>query len=476
MRSSQSLVEHVRWETSTTIYPSSAFTREKSNPETTEASTVFHSSTTDSAKITSVPPNPWAPKFLLTLDGGGIRGYSTLLIIRELMEAIAQIEQQYIIPATSSAAPLSLSVEQEEAANHESTRMAGLSQIMPTTNSPSKKPSKTGDISSRFLPCHYFDYIGGTSTGGEDRKLALIASRLIAIMLARLRMTISECIDEYEHLGATVFWRPQFFARNLQPLIPRVIWSPAERNSDRLRRYLKGIVERRLFKISPGSEEPDSFESNSDLCRTIVVALRENGVSQAPHLFRSYNNYKRAPQCAIWEAARATSAAPSYFKPIKINESRYLDGGIGANNPSVLVLHEVMEMHPELRNPIGLLLSIGTGTRSRPSSSSLSSLKSIISTQTEDTHKRILKKKTDINFCYKRFDADGLGDIKHDSWKPKHSGTATIQCIADYTKHYLEGENVQGDLRECAWKLVESRRRRAETPDWESFAYGVRQV
>lgn len=102
----------------------------------------------------------------------------------------------------------------------------------------------------------------------EDQELALIAPRLIAIMLARLRMTISECIDEYENLGAAVFGRPQFLARNLQPLIPRVIWSPAEMNGNRLRRYLTGVVEKRILRISPGSEKPDSFESDPDPCRT----------------------------------------------------------------------------------------------------------------------------------------------------------------------------------------------------------------
>ncbi|MCJ1345701.1 hypothetical protein MMC31_003910 [Peltigera leucophlebia] len=449
MPSTQTLVEHVHGETSTSISPSSAFTMVQSNPETTEASTVFNESTTDSAKITA---NPWIPKYLLTLgktaniphvkaqfthrhfpDGGGVRAYSTLLIIRELMEVIAQIEQQDMIPANSSATPFSLSFEQEEAANHDSTRMAGLSPITSPITSVSKKTPDTGDISSRFLPCHYFDYIGGTSTGG-----------IIAIMLARLRMNISECIDKYKPLGAAVIGRPQSFTRNLEPLIPHVIWSPAESNSNRLRDYIKEVVDSTLLKTSPGSEKPDTFESNPDLCRT------------------------RAPECAIWEVARATSANPPHFKPIKINESSYLDGGIGANNPSGLVLHEVMQMHSESKNPIDLLLSIGTGTRARHSP-----LKSIISTQTEDTHKRLLKMKTDKSFCYKRFDADGLGDIKQNSWKPKQSGTSTLQRIAAYTKRYLEREKVQEELRECARKLVDSRRRRAETSDWEHFAFGI---
>lgn len=210
---------------------------------------------------------------------------------------------------------------------------------------------------------------------------------------------------------------------------------------------------------------------------SIVVTFRENGVSQAPPLFRSYNNYRWAPPCAIWEVARATSATPLYFKPITINESKYLDGSIGANNPSKLVLHEVMQVHSESKTPIGLLLSIGTGTRSSYPSLPLTSMKSVISTQTKDTHKRILKDKNDINFYYQRFDADGLEDIDHNSWKPtRHSRMATLQRIEDYTKRYLIGEKVQEELRECARKLVASRRRRVRTSDWKSFAFEAHQA
>jgi patatin-like phospholipase/acyl hydrolase len=37
----------------------------------------------------------------------------------------------------------------------------------------------------------------------------------------------------------------------------------------------------------------------------------------------------------IWEVARATSAAASFFDPIKIGShgTKFLDGGTGANNP-----------------------------------------------------------------------------------------------------------------------------------------------
>jgi len=65
--------------------------------------------------------------------------------------------------------------------------------------------------------------------------------------------------------------------------------------------------------------------------------------NRAPVYLRSYKNkYEDSvlpevrsvlPDVKIWQAARATSAAPSYFKPITVGKYTLLDGGLGANNP-----------------------------------------------------------------------------------------------------------------------------------------------
>jgi patatin-like phospholipase/acyl hydrolase len=39
------------------------------------------------------------------------------------------------------------------------------------------------------------------------------------------------------------------------------------------------------------------------------------------------------PDIKVWQAARATSAAPSYFKPFNVGKYDLIDGGLGANNP-----------------------------------------------------------------------------------------------------------------------------------------------
>ena len=46
----------------------------------------------------------------------------------------------------------------------------------------------------------------------------------------------------------------------------------------------------------------------------------------------------------VWEAARASSAAPLYFKKYK---GKYVDGGVMANNPTVDTLTEIQEMKQE---------------------------------------------------------------------------------------------------------------------------------
>ena len=79
-----------------------------------------------------------------------------------------------------------------------------------------------------------------------------------------------------------------------------------------------------------------------------------------PVLFRAYPSHKMHLGCKIWEAAWATSAAPAFFKHIKIGRGQpFIDGGLGQNNPSRVVLDEANTLFKA--HPIGCLMSIGTG-------------------------------------------------------------------------------------------------------------------
>lgn len=69
--------------------------------------------------------------------------------------------------------------------------------------------------------------------------------------------------------------------------------------------------------------------------------------------------------CKIWEAARATTAAPTFFKYITITDDGgaredFLDGGLRFNNPAQLALSEAFTVFGGA-SKLRYLVSIGTG-------------------------------------------------------------------------------------------------------------------
>jgi len=89
-----------------------------------------------------------------------------------------------------------------------------------------------------------------------------------------------------------------------------------------------------------------------------MSALNMN--ARKPRLFRTYKAPEyQSPNCMIWEAARATSATPTFFERIVINEEPFIDGGMGGNNPIHQVLQEAELMFPDRH--IACIVSIGTG-------------------------------------------------------------------------------------------------------------------
>jgi patatin-like phospholipase/acyl hydrolase len=74
------------------------------------------------------------------------------------------------------------------------------------------------------------------------------------------------------------------------------------------------------------------------------------GNNRAPVFLRSYKNPNNLEDSALvnmklWQAARATSAAPAYFKPLQVNGYTLVDGGLGANNPLGWYVTESFKAH-----------------------------------------------------------------------------------------------------------------------------------
>ena len=405
------------------------------------------------SSVATADEGPWARKTILSLDGGGVRGYSSLLILQRLMEIVAKLERSADPKATSSAYSPLVDCLQD--------------QSLPLSNDTNS--------TSLYLPCHYFDYISGTSTGG-----------LIAIMLGRLRMNVDDCIEEYEHLSASVFQKP----------------------SSRLKRSLTNYNEKAKWRVmkdqfnmlhpmwpspSEGSQQPVLFKSDPYRCRTIACSIEstQNNDFQTPFLFRSYDQprppnpsiegLERSPgkshTFAIWQVARATSAAPSYFKPVRLNDNQYYDAAVDLNNPSWEVVKEVRLLAGGSFDAIDVLLSVGGGNArvNKPKSKfGGGSLEKDLADISDVVHNKVRSESENL-FKYYRLDVeDGLQDVRLNEWKPRSSGKTTLERIREATARYLQKKEVRSQCQECAEDLVTIRIQRARTMRWECFATGTR--
>ena len=90
-------------------------------------------------------------------DGGGVRGYSSLLILRELMIRVADLEKK------EPRADCSVSPLKPRAIRQATTALPNMTA---ETNHLQTASTPESQVCSLFLPCHYFDFIAGTSTGG----------------------------------------------------------------------------------------------------------------------------------------------------------------------------------------------------------------------------------------------------------------------------------------------------------------------
>jgi len=161
--------------------------------------------------------------------------------------------------------------------------------------------------------------------------------------------------------------------------------------------------------------------------------------------------------CPIWQACRATSAAPTFFPPMVIGRppTAYVDGGLGYNNPIRLLVEEARHIWPASRE-IGCIVSVGTGILAsrdigRTIQPLFESLKGM-ATDTEKTareFKEEMKHKYGVNQVYFRFNVqNGLEQVGLEEWKE-------LDRTKVATEEYLIHEWSQVDT--CATQLQQPR-------------------
>ncbi|KAK1974268.1 hypothetical protein LZ30DRAFT_557956, partial [Colletotrichum cereale] len=89
--------------------------------------------------------------------------------------------------------------------------------------------------------------------------------------------------------------------------------------------------------------------------------LASSSVDAPPTLLTTYDTSEGFRGCSIWEVARATSAATTFFKPIRVgrDEIEFVDAGFGYNNPCEILVDEARKQFPS--HTCLQVLSIGTG-------------------------------------------------------------------------------------------------------------------
>ena len=170
-----------------------------------------------------------------------------------------------------------------------------------------------------------------------------------------------------------------------------------------------------------------------------------------PALFRTYQSRETPIECTIWEAARATSAAPTFFKRIEIGRGKqpFIDGGVGRNNPSLLVLEEAKKLFGARQ--LGCLVSIGTGQADiisiqKPGlfqqiipTNIISALRSI-TTDCEETHEEVLKRFASLPNTYFRLNVEhGMEGIQLSEWEK-------LSSVEAHTVQYMKREEVDKKL------------------------------
>lgn len=216
---------------------------------------------------------------------------------------------------------------------------------------------------------------------------------------------------------------------------------------------------KQMTKYNPQLKSCTDSAYNSFVTSTTKMTNRTRRLAS----YRSEGAGDLAKHTKIWEAGRATSAAPSFFDPAKIGPfgETFLDGGAGANNPINELWNEAKNVwsSESLEAQLRCLISVGTGvpevTGFGDYPHEMAAAIAAIATDTQRTaqefHKRNSALDQDSTRVYFRFNVpSGLGKVGLEETKKK-------DLIATITRDYLaEDQQVLNQLRACT-KLLQAK-------------------
>ncbi|MBO6624078.1 MAG: patatin-like phospholipase family protein [Roseicyclus sp.] len=184
-----------------------------------------------------------------------------------------------------------------------------------------------------------FDLIAGTSIGG-----------ILALGISS-GVSASKMLAAFRENGEKIFSSQPAPTGWLKPKLElRKNALGAKYSSDTLRATISDLVGKDVF-IGDLKQ------------RTVIPAV--NLTKGSPQVFKTphHSNFVRDWKIPVVDVALATSAAPTFFPAHKIGGEMFADGGLYANSPDDIALHEAEHFLKQQRQDI-YLLSIGTTTAS----------------------------------------------------------------------------------------------------------------
>ncbi|XP_045071803.1 calcium-independent phospholipase A2-gamma-like isoform X2 [Coregonus clupeaformis] len=219
-----------------------------------------------------------------------------------------------------------------------------------------------------------FDYICGVSTGA-----------ILAFMLGVFQIPLDDCEELYRKLGSDVF------KQNVIVGTVKMGWSHAFYDSQIWENILKERMGEGLMVET--ARDPKCPKVSA------VSTIVNRGLPLKAYVFRNYSmlpgvrsHYIGDCKHKMWQAIRASSAAPGYFQEYTLGKDLHQDGGLLINNPTALAIHECKLLWPN--TPVQCVVSLGTGRYETASknNSTYTSLKAKITnvissaTDTEEVH------------------------------------------------------------------------------------------
>lgn len=185
-----------------------------------------------------------------------------------------------------------------------------------------------------------FDYVAGVSTGA-----------ILGYLLGGLHTSLDRCESLYRNMSLEVFTQNAWWGTG------RLVWSHAYYDTS----YWTDAI-RRVF------EDKTLLETTRNSCSPKVgaISVAVNQPTLKPYVFRNYNlphrvesHYYGSCKYKMWQAIRASGAAPGYFEEYDLDGFVHQDGGLMCNNPTAVAIHEAKLLWPN--EPIQCVVSLGGG-------------------------------------------------------------------------------------------------------------------